>query len=155
MGVQTILMLRFLTAGLLLIPTTASAQSLNFIGNRPPQHGAKTTVAIQGEGSCAYHQPTPATFSVGGGQAQPLMLPGTFGHGTAVPTPSSVADTNTVFGAFITVPLNGRGGENCDEYLLIQRSRARLKLASELRDAGDISEEQYAAISAEVFAVVQ
>ena len=141
--------------GLLLIPSAVSAQSLNFIGNRPPQHGAKTTVAIQGEGSCAYHKPTPATLSLGGGQGQPLMLPGSYGHGTAVPTPSSLADTNTVFGAFITVPLNGRGGENCDEYLLIQRSRARLKLAAELRDAGDISVEQYSAISAEVFAVVQ
>ena len=47
------------------------------------------------------------------------MLPGTFGHGTAVPTPSSVADTNTVFGAFVTVPLTGGSSKNCDEYLLL------------------------------------
>ena len=140
---------------LLLLPATASAQSLNFIGSRAPLHGAKTTVAIQGEGSCAHHKPTPPSLTLGGGQVQPLMLPGSYGHGTAVPTPSSLADTNTVFGAFVTVPLTGGSSKNCDEYLLIQRSRARLKLAAELRDAGDISNAEYQAISNEVFEVIR
>ena len=148
-------MLRLVIVALLLVPTTASAQSLNFIGGRTPLSGAKTSVAIQGEGSCTYNKPSPPTISLGGGQAQPLMLPGTFGHGTAVPTPSSVADTNTVFGAFVTIPLTSGSSENCDEYLLIQRSRARLKLASELRDAGDISDAEYQSISKEVLEVIR
>ena len=143
------------TVALLLLQAPASAQSLNFIGARAPLSGAKTSVAIQGEGSCTYNKPTPPSLSLGGGQVQPLMLPGTFGHGTAVPTPSSVADTNTVFGAFVTVPLTGGSSKNCDEYLLIQRSKARLKLAAELRDAGDISNAEYQAISNEVFEVIR
>ena len=148
-------MLRFLTAALLLVPASASAQSLNFIGTRAPLSGAKTSVAIQGEGSCTYNKPTPPSISVGAGQVQPLMLPGSYGHGTAVPTPSSLADTNTVFGAFLTVPLTVGSSKNCDEYLLIQRSRARLKLAAELRDTGDISNADYESISNEVFKVIR
>ena len=136
-------------AGLLLTTTAASANTLNFIGNRAPLQGAKSAITIQGEGTCSYHRPSPATFSIGAGQAQPLMLPGTFGHGTAVPAPSSIADTNTVFGAFVTVPLSRDSSKNCDEFYDVQRSRAKLKLAKELHDAGQISNTEFSKVSNE------
>ena len=80
------------------------------------------------------------------------MVPGTFGHGTALPTPSSVADTNTVVGAFITVPLSVNSSKNCDEFYDVQRSRAKLKLAKELHEAGQITDTEFSAISKEAYA---
>ena len=142
-------------AGLLLTTTAASANTLNFIGNRAPLQGAKSAVTIQGEGACSYHRQSPATFTIGAGQAQPLMLPGSYGHGTAVPTPSSLADTNTVFGAFVTVPLSRDSSKNCDEFYDVQRSRAKLKLAKELHDAGQISDTEFTSVSKEAFASLE
>ena len=140
-------------ASLLLFSQGASANTLNFIGGgRMPQHGAKSTITIQGEGTCSYHRQSPATLTFGGGQAQPLMLPGTFGHGTAVATPSSLADTNTVYGAFVTIPLSRDTAKNCDEFYEVQRSRARLKLAKELYEAGQITDDQFSNASKEAFA---
>ncbi len=139
-------------AGLLVTSTAASANTLNFIGNRAPLQGAKSAITIQGEGTCSYHRQSPATLTIGGGQPQPLMVPGTFGHGTALPTPSSVADTNTVVGAFITVPLSVNSGKNCDEFYDVQRSRAKLKLAKELHEAGQITDTEFRAISKEAYA---
>ena len=136
-------------AGLLLTTTAASANTLNFIGNRAPLQGAKSAVTIQGEGTCSYHRQSPATLTIGGGQPQPLMMPGSYGHGTALPTPSSVADTNTVFGAFVTVPLSRDSSKNCDEFYDVQRSRAKLKLAKELHDAGQISDTEFSKVSKE------
>ena len=77
------------------------------------------------------------------------MVPGTFGHGTALPTPSSVAETNTVVGAFITIPLSVNSSKNCDEFYDVQRSRAKLKLAKELHDAGQISDTEFSKVSKE------
>ena len=139
-------------AGLLITSTAASANTLNFIGNRAPLQGAKSAITIQGEGTCSYHRQSPATLTIGGGQPQPLMVPGTFGHGTALPTPSSVADTNTVVGAFITVPLSVNSSKNCDEFYDVQRSRAKLKLAKELHEAGQITDTEFSTISKEVYA---
>jgi hypothetical protein len=139
-------------AGLLVTSTAASANTLNFIGNRAPLQGAKSAITIQGEGTCSYHRQSPATLTIGGGQPQPLMVPGTFGHGTALPTPSSVADTNTVVGAFITVPLSVNSSKNCDEFYDVQRSRAKLKLAKELHEAGQITDTEFSAISKEAYA---
>ena len=113
-----------------------------------PQHGAKSTITIQGEGTCSYHRQSPATLTLGGGQAQPLMLPGTFGPGTAVATPSSLGDTNTVYGAFVTIPLSKDTAKNCDEFYDVQRSRARLKLANELHQANQITDEELAEVVA-------
>ena len=79
------------------------------------------------------------------------MVPGTFGHGTALPTPSSVANTNTVVGAFITVPLSVNSSKNCDEFYDVQRSRAKLKLAKELHEAGQISDKEFSKVSKEAF----
>ena len=139
-------------ASLLVTSTAASANTLNFIGNRAPLQGAKSAITIQGEGTCSYHRQSPATLTIGGGQPQPLMVPGTFGHGTALPTPSSVADTNTVVGAFITVPLSVNSSKNCDEFYDVQRSRAKLKLAKELHEAGQITDTEFSAISKEAYA---
>ena len=139
-------------AGLLVTSTAASANTLNFIGNRAPLQGAKSAITIQGEGTCSYHRQSPATLTIGGGQPQPLMVPGTFGHGTALPTPSSVADTNTVVGAFITVPLSVNSSKNCDEFYDVQRSRAKLKLAKELHEAGQITDTEFSAIFKEAYA---
>jgi len=139
-------------AALLVTSTAASANTLNFIGNRAPLQGAKSAITIQGEGTCSYHRQSPATLTIGGGQPQPLMVPGTFGHGTALPTPSSVADTNTVVGAFITVPLSVNSSKNCDEFYDVQRSRAKLKLAKELHEAGQITDTEFSAISKEAYA---
>ena len=139
-------------AGLLVTSTAASANTLNFIGNRAPIQGAKSAITIQGEGTCSYHRQSPATLTIGGGQPQPLMVPGTFGHGTAMPTPSSVADTNTVVGVFITVPLSVNSSKNCDEFYDVQRSRAKLNLANELHEAGQITDTEFSTISKEVYA---
>jgi hypothetical protein len=141
---------RPLIALALLLSAPAAHANLNFIGMRIPMHGAKSTIQIQGEGSCSYHRQSPATLTLGGGQAQPLMLPGSYGHGTAVPTPSSLADTNTVYGAYVTVPLSRDTSKNCDEFYDLQRSRARLKLATELHAAGQITDEQYAGVAKDV-----
>ena len=83
------------------------------------------------------------------------MMPGSYGHGTAVPTPSSLADTNTVFGAFVTVPLSRDSSKNCDEFYEVQRSRAKLKLARELHDAGQITDKQFSDVTKEAFASLE
>ena len=83
------------------------------------------------------------------------MLPGSYGHGTALPTPSSLADTNTVFGAFVTVPLSRDSSKNCDEFYDVQRSRAKLNLAKELHDAGQISDTEFSKVSKEAFASLE
>ena len=139
-------------AGLLITSTAASANTLNFIGNRAPLQGAKSAITIQGEGTCSYHRQSPATLTIGAGQPQPLLMPGSYGHGTALPTPSSLADTNTVFGAFVTVPLSVNSSKNCDEFYDVQRSRAKLKLAKELHEAGQITDTEFSAISKEAYA---
>ena len=82
-------------------------------------------------------------------------MPGSYGHGTALPTPSSLADTNTVFGAFVTVPLSVNSSKNCDEFYDVQRSRAKLKLAKELHDAGQISDTEFTSVSKEAFASLE
>ena len=141
--------MRLLIPALLLLGTgTAQAQSLNFINGGGPLKGANTSVVIQGEGSCSHHRQSPPTLGVGVGVAQPLMLPGTFGHGTAVPTPSSVADPNTVGGVFFRIPLSG-DSDRCKEFLAVQKARARLALARDLHSAGEISAEELSAISKE------
>ena len=78
------------------------------------------------------------------------MLPGTFGHGTAVPTPSSVADPNTVGGIFFRIPLT-KDSDKCEEFLTVQKARARLALARDLHQAGKITDKQLDAISTEAF----
>ena len=83
------------------------------------------------------------------------MLPGSFGHGTVLPTPSSLADTNTVFGAFVTVPLSVNSSKNCDDFYDVQRSRAKLKLAKELHDAGQITDAQFKSASEEAYASLE
>ena len=142
-------------AALLVTSTAASANTLNFIGNRAPLQGSKSAITIQGEGTCSYHRQSPATLTIGGGQPQPIMVPGTFGHGTALPTPSSVAETNTVVGAFITVPLSINSSKNCDEFYDVQRSRAKLKLAKELHEAGQITDTEFSNISKEAYASLE
>ena len=143
--------MRLLLPALLLLGTgTAQAQSLNFINGGGPLKGSNTSVVIQGEGSCSHHRQSPPTLGVGVGVAQPLMLPGTFGHGTAVPTPSSVADPNTVGGVFIRIPLT-KDSDKCKEFLALQQAKARLALARELHQAGEITDEQLAVISKEAF----
>ena len=142
-------------AALLVTSTAASANTLNFIGNRAPLQGAKSAITIQGEGTCSYHRQSPATLTIGGGQPQPIMVPGTFGHGTALPTPSSVAETNTVVGAFITIPLSVNSNKNCDEFYDVQRSRAKLKLAKELHEAGQITDTEFSTISKEAYAYLK
>ena len=107
-------------------------------------------MVIQGEGSCSHHRQSPPTLGVGVGVAQPLMLPGTFGHGTAVPTPSSVADPNTVGGIFFRIPLT-KDSNKCEKFLTVQQARARLALARELHQAGEITDEQLADISKQAF----
>ena len=139
-----LLPLLFLTAG------TAQAQSLNFINGGGPLKGSNTSVVIQGEGSCSHHRQSPPTLGVGVGVAQPLMLPGTFGHGTAVPTPSSVADANTVGGIFFRVPLT-KDSDKCKEFLTLQQAKARLALARELHAAGEITDQQLSEISKEAY----
>ena len=138
---------------LLLSAGTAQAQSLNFINGGGPLKGSNTSVVIQGEGSCSHHRQSPPTLGVGVGVAQPLMLPGTFGHGTAVPTPSSVADANTVGGVFFRIPLSG-DSDRCKEYLAIQKARARLSLARELHEAGEITDKELSVISKEAYKVL-
>jgi hypothetical protein len=135
--------------------TAVSANTLNFIGNRAPLQGAKSAITIQGEGTCSYHRQSPATFTIGGGQPQPIMVPGTFGHGTALPTPSSVSDVNTVFGVFVTVPLSRDSSKNCDEFYDVQRSRAKLKLAKELHNTGQITDAEFSNISKEAYATLE
>ena len=142
-------------AALLVTSTAASANTLNFIGNRAPLQGAKSAITIQGEGTCSYHRQSPATLTIGGGQPQPIMVPGTFGHGTALPTPSSVAETNTVVGAFITIPLSVNSSKNCDEFYDVQRLRAKLKLAKELHEAGQITDTEFSTISKEAYAYLK
>ena len=83
------------------------------------------------------------------------MVPGTFGHGTALPTPSSVSDVNTVFGVFVTVPLSRDSSKNCDEFYDVQRTRAKLKLARELHDAGQITDTEFSNFSKEVYASLE
>ena len=138
---------------LLLSAGTAQAQSLNFINGGGPLKGSNTSVVIQGEGTCSHHRQSPPTLGVGVGVAQPLMLPGTFGHGTAVPTPSSVADPNTVGGVFFRIPLSG-DSDRCKEYLAIQKARARLSLARELHEAGEITDKELSVISKEAYKVL-
>ena len=135
---------------LLLGASTAQAQSLNFINGGGPLKGSNTSVVIQGEGSCSHHRQSPPTLGVGVGVAQPLMLPGTFGHGTAVPTPSSVADPNTVGGVFFRIPLT-KDSDRCEKFLTVQLARARLALARELHQAGEITDEQLSDISKQAF----
>ena len=74
------------------------------------------------------------------------MLPGTFGHGTAVPTPSSVADPNTVGGVFFRIPLT-KDENRCKKFLAIQTAKAKLQLARELHAAGEITDQQLSDIS--------
>ena len=139
-----LLPLLFLTAG------TAQAQSLNFINGGGPLHGSNTAIVIQGEGSCSHKRQSPPTLGIGVGAAQPLMLPGSYGHGTALPTPSSLADTNTVGGVFFRVPLT-KDSDKCKEFLTLQQAKARLALARELHAAGEITDEQLAVVSKEAF----
>ena len=143
--------MRLLLPTLLLLGAgTAQAQSLNFINGGGPLKGSNTSVVIQGEGSCSHHRQSPPTLGVGVGVAQPLMLPGTFGHGTAVPTPSSVADANTVGGVFFRIPLT-KDDDRCKKFLALQTAKARLALARELHQAGEITDEQLSDVSKEAF----
>ena len=136
--------LLFLTAG------AAQAQSLNFINGGGPLHGSNTSVVIQGEGTCSHHRQSPPTLGVGVGVQQPLRVPGTFGHGTALPTPSSVADSQPVGGIFFRIPLT-KDSDKCKEFLTVQKARARLALARDLYQAGKITDKQMTAISDEAF----
>ena len=143
--------MRHLIPALLLLGAgTAQAQSLNFINGGGPLQGSKQTITIQGEGTCSHHRQSPPTLGVGVGVAQPLMLPGTFGHGTAVPTPSSVADANTVGGIFFRIPLT-KDSDKCEKFLTVQQARARLALARELHQTGEITDEQLSEISKQAF----
>lgn len=143
-----------LFVSLFLSATAVSANTLNFIGGRVPLAGSKSAITIHGEGSCLYHKQSPATLSIGGGQAQPLMVPGTPGGATRLPTPSSLADTNTVFGAFVTIPLSRNSNKNCDEFYEVQRYRAKLKLANEMYSAGQITEEQLKVVTKKAFTLL-
>ena len=113
-------------------------------------HGSNTAVVIQGEGSCTHKRQSPPSIGIGVGAAQPLMLPGTFGHGTAVATPSSLADTNPVGGIFVRIPLTS-DRDKCKEFLRVQRAKARLALARELHQVGEITDKQLSEISKEAF----
>ena len=139
-----LLPLLFLTAG------TAQAQSLNFINGGGPLRGSNTAVVIQGEGSCSHHRQSPPTLGVGVGVQQPLRVPGTFGHGTALPTPSSVADSKPVGGVFFRIPLT-KDSDKCKEFLTLQQAKARLALARDLYQAGKITDKQLDAISNEAY----
>ena len=139
-----LLPLLFLTAG------TAQAQSLNFINGGGPLHGSNTAIVIQGEGSCSHKRQSPPTLGVGVGVQQPLRVPGTFGHGTALPTPSSVADSKPVGGVFFRIPLT-KDSDKCKEFLTVQKARARLALARDLYQAGKITDKQLDAISDEAY----
>ena len=143
-------MRRLLPALLLLGAGTAQAQSLNFINGGGPLHGSNTAVVIQGEGSCSHKRQSPPTLGIGVGAAQPLMLPGSYGHGTALPTPSSLADTNTVGGIFFRIPLT-KDSDKCEVFLTLQQAKARLALARELHLAGEISDKQLSDISKEAY----
>ena len=135
---------------LLLGAGTAQAQSLNFINGGGPLHGSNTAVVIQGEGSCSHKRQSPPTLGIGVGAAQPLMLPGSYGHGTALPTPSSLADTNTVGGVFFRIPLT-KDSDKCKKFLAIQTAKAKLQLARELHAAGDISDQQLSDVSSAAY----
>ena len=141
-------MYRWLPALLLLGAGTAQAQSLNFINGGGPLHGSNTSVVIQGEGSCSHHRQSPPTLGVGVGVQQPLRVPGTFGHGTALPTPSSVADSKPVGGVFFRIPLT-KDSDKCKDFLAVQKAKARLSLARELHKNGAITDEKMASISRE------
>ena len=141
-------MFRLIPALLLLGAGTAQAQSLNFINGGGPLHGSNTSVAIQGEGSCSHHRQSPPTLGVGVGVQQPLRVPGTFGHGTALPTPSSVADSKPVGGVFFRIPLT-KDSDKCKDFLAVQKAKARLSLARELHNNGAITDEKMASISRE------
>ena len=105
-------------------------------------------MAIQGEGSCSHHRQSPPTLGVGVGVQQPLRVPGTFGHGTALPTPSSVADSKPVGGVFFRIPLT-KDSDKCKDFLAVQKAKARLSLARELHKNGAITDEKMASISRE------
>ena len=120
-------MRHLIPALLLLSAGNAHAQSLNFIGGGGPCKGSNTAVVIQGEGSCTHKRQSPPSIGIGVGAAQPLMLPGTFGHGTAVATPSSLADTNPVGGIFFRIPLT-KDRDKCKEFLRVQRAKHALLL---------------------------
>ena len=105
---------------------------------------------IQGEGSCSHHRQSPPTLGVGVGIQQPLRVPGTFGHGTALPTPSSVADSKPVGGVFFRIPLT-KDSDKCKEFLTLQQAKARLALARELHGAGEITDKQLSDISKEAY----
>ena len=143
-----ILPLLFLTAG------TAQAQSLNFINGGGPLQGANTSIVIQGEGSCSHNRQSPPTLGVGVGVQQPLRVPGTFGHGTVLPTPSSVADSKPVGGIFFRIPLT-KDSDKCKEFLTVQQARARLALARDLHQAGELTDEQLSVISKEAAAALK
>ena len=143
--------MRFLVPTLLLLGAgTAQAQSLNFINGGGPLHGSNTAVVIQGEGSCSHHRQSPPTLGIGVGVQQPLRVPGTFGHGTALPTPSSVADSKPVGGIFFRIPLT-KDSDKCKEFLTLQQAKARLALARELHQAGEITDKQLSVISKEAY----
>ena len=111
--------------------------------------GEQSTVKIDGEGSCSYHRGSPPELIVGGGVAQPLMIPGTYGHGTAVPTPAKLADTNPVAGIAIRIPLS-RTKDRCRTFHALQDAKAKLQLAGELLKADQISQDEYDAIARKV-----
>ena len=143
--------MRLLVPALLLLGAgTAQAQSLNFINGGGPLHGSNTAVVIQGEGSCSHHRQSPPTLGVGVGVQQPLRVPGTFGHGTALPTPSSVADSKPVGGIFFRIPLT-KDSDKCEDFLTMQQAKARLALARELHAAGEITDKQLSDISKEAY----
>lgn len=143
-------MYRWLPALLILEASTAQAQSLNFINGGGPLHGSNTAVVIQGEGSCSHKRQSPPTLGIGVGVQQPLRVPGTFGAGTVLPTPSSVADAQPVGGVFIRIPLT-KDSDKCKEFLALQQAKARLALARELHQAGEITDKQLSVISKEAF----
>ena len=143
-------MRHLIPALLLLSAGTAQAQSLNFINGGGPLHGSNTAVVIQGEGSCSHKRQSPPTLGIGVGAAQPLMLPGSYGHGTALPTPSSLADTNPVGGVFFRIPLT-KDNDKCKKFLAIQTAKAKLQLARELHAAGDITAQQLSDVSSAAY----
>ena len=143
--------MRHLIPALLLLGAgTAQAQSLNFINGGGPLKGSNTSVVIQGEGSCSHHRQSPPTLGVGVGVQQPLRVPGTFGHGTALPTPSSVADSKPVGGIFFRIPLT-KDSDKCEDFLTMQKAKARLSLARELHQSGKITDKQLDAITDEAY----
>ena len=82
------------------------------------------------------------------------MLPGTFGHGTAVATPSSLADTNPVGGIFVRIPLGG-DSDRCKKFLAIQTAKAKLQLARELHAAGEITDKQLSIVSTAAYKTLE